>query len=58
VADLVLLDENPLEDIAATRAIRAVVLHGRLFDRPALDKLLKDTRDKVAGWNREAAQRH
>jgi hypothetical protein len=55
VADLVLLDGNPLEDIAATRAIRAVVLHGRLFDRPALEKLLKDTRDKVSVWNRQAA---
>ena len=58
VADLVLLDGNPLEDIAATRAIRAVVLHGRLFDRPALEKLLKDTRDKVSVWNREAAVRN
>jgi hypothetical protein len=57
VADLVLLDGNPIEDIAATRAIRAVVLHGRLFDRPALEKLLKDTRDKVSVWNRQAAAR-
>jgi imidazolonepropionase-like amidohydrolase len=57
VADLLLLDGNPLEDISATRTIRAVVLHGRFFDRPALDKLLKDTRDKVAGWNRETSAR-
>jgi imidazolonepropionase-like amidohydrolase len=57
VADLVLLDGNPLEDIAATRTIRAVILHGRLFDRPALDKLLSDTRDKVSVWNRQTALR-
>jgi hypothetical protein len=33
VADLVLLDQDPLKDIQATRAIRAVVLRGRLLDR-------------------------
>jgi imidazolonepropionase-like amidohydrolase len=57
VADLVLLDANPLTDIAATRAIHAVILHGRLFDRPALDGLLNNVRDKVAAWNREAVKR-
>lgn len=40
VADLVLLDANPLEDIAHTRRIRTVVANGRLFDRAALDSLL------------------
>jgi len=39
-ADLVLLDANPLENIANTRAITAVVLHGRLLRRPALDSIL------------------
>lgn len=38
-ADLVLLDANPLEDIANTRRIRAVITAGRLFDRTALDQL-------------------
>src|SRR5580658_8023318 len=41
VADLVLLDANPLEDIANTQKIRGVVLAGRYFDRPALDRMLK-----------------
>jgi imidazolonepropionase-like amidohydrolase len=41
VADLVLLDANPLTDIANTRRIRSVVLAGRYFDRPALDAMLK-----------------
>jgi len=40
VADLVLLDGNPLEDIANVRRIRAVVVRGRLLERPALDSLL------------------
>jgi imidazolonepropionase-like amidohydrolase len=40
VADLVLLNGNPLEDIANVRRIRAVVVGGRLLERPALDSLL------------------
>lgn len=40
LADLVLLEGNPLEDIANTRRIHAVVANGRLFDRAALDRLL------------------
>ena len=39
-ADLVLLDGNPLEDIANVRRIRAVVTAGRFLDRAALDRLL------------------
>lgn len=40
LADLVLLDADPLEDIRNTRRIRAVVLDGRYLDRRALDELL------------------
>jgi imidazolonepropionase-like amidohydrolase len=40
LADLVLLDANPLEDIANTQKIRGVVLAGRYFDRAALDRML------------------
>lgn len=42
IADLVLLDANPLEDIRHAQKILAVVLDGRYFDRAALDKLLAD----------------
>ncbi len=38
-ADLILLDENPLEDIKHTRGIHAVVLDGRLLRRSELDAL-------------------
>jgi imidazolonepropionase-like amidohydrolase len=47
-ADLVLLDANPLADIAATRRIHAVVANGRLFDRVALDAMLRDVRERAA----------
>jgi hypothetical protein len=40
----VVLDGNPLTDIANIRRIRAVVLGGRLLDRTALDMLLAQTR--------------
>src|ERR1700747_2964870 len=40
VADLVLLDANPLDDIGNTRKIHAVILRGKLLDRAALDQLL------------------
>ncbi len=40
VADLVLLDGNPLEDIGQTRRIKAVIQRGKVFDRAALDQLL------------------
>jgi imidazolonepropionase-like amidohydrolase len=53
-ADLLLLNANPLDDIRATRSIRAVILRGTLFDRSALDRLLEDTRGKVAAWNAKA----
>jgi hypothetical protein len=42
LADLVLLDADPLADIMNTAAIRAVVANGRYFDRAALDKLLAE----------------
>ncbi|HXG92511.1 MAG TPA: amidohydrolase family protein [Blastocatellia bacterium] len=40
LADLVLLDANPLADINSTRKIQAVIVGGRLIDRAALDEML------------------
>ena len=42
LADLVLLDANPLDDIKNTTRIRAVVVNGRYLDRGALDALLEE----------------
>jgi imidazolonepropionase-like amidohydrolase len=48
LADLVLLDANPLEDIANTKKIRAVVLAGRYLDRTELDRMLKGVEKAAA----------
>jgi imidazolonepropionase-like amidohydrolase len=40
-ADLVLLSANPLDNIRNTQKISAVIANGRLFDRAALDEILK-----------------
>ncbi|MGK2963698.1 MAG: amidohydrolase family protein [Gemmatimonadaceae bacterium] len=42
LADLVLLDANPLQDIYNTQKIRAVIAAGRLFRRADLDQLLAE----------------
>jgi len=46
-ADLVLLDDNPLDDIQNVRKVNAVVLNGRLYDRAALDALIADEQKKA-----------
>ncbi|MEC3911967.1 amidohydrolase family protein [Sphingobium sp. CR2-8] len=51
-ADLVLLDRNPLRDIAATRAIHLVVMRGKTYDRAALDAMLAGVKAKVTDWNK------
>jgi len=40
LADLVLLDANPLDEIGNTKKIAAVVSDGKLFSRAALDEML------------------
>jgi len=40
LADLVLLDANPLDDIRNTQKIAAVIVNGRYFSRMDLDKML------------------
>jgi imidazolonepropionase-like amidohydrolase len=46
-ADLVLLDRNPLKDIANAAAIRGVMVHGRWLDRAALDAMLAEVESAV-----------
>jgi len=41
VADLLVLDANPLDDIRNTRSIRSVVANGRYFPRDRLDSILE-----------------
>lgn len=47
-ADLLVLDRNPLDDITATRAIRAVVVKGQPLDRAALDTMLASVEARAA----------
>lgn len=42
LADLVLLDANPLADIKNARRVHAVILRGKLLDRKRLDKMLAE----------------
>jgi imidazolonepropionase-like amidohydrolase len=51
VADLVLLDADPLAAISNTRKIRAVFVNGRYFDRPRLDSLLASVTPERIGTN-------
>jgi len=46
LADLVLLDANPLDNIRNTQQIRAVVADGQLYRRADLDKLLVEARQQ------------
>jgi imidazolonepropionase-like amidohydrolase len=48
LADLLLLDANPLDDIANTQKIRGVVLAGRWFDKAALDGMLRGVEKAAA----------
>jgi imidazolonepropionase-like amidohydrolase len=48
IADLVLLDANPLENISNTRKIFAVITNGRLLERKDLDELLNKVKGSAA----------
>jgi imidazolonepropionase-like amidohydrolase len=47
VADLVLLDGDPIADIANTKKVAAVVVAGKLFEKTALDEMLRKTEEAV-----------
>jgi imidazolonepropionase-like amidohydrolase len=49
LADMVLLDANPLDEIANTRKIAAVVVNGRLITRSGIRTLLADAAAQI-GW--------
>jgi hypothetical protein len=53
VADLVLLDANPLEDIHNTTRIAAVFVRGRYLDRATLDQMLQHKSSSAAVKSRQ-----
>jgi len=48
IADLILLDANPLKDINNTRKINAVVANGKLLLRNDIDKMLEQAKDQAS----------
>jgi imidazolonepropionase-like amidohydrolase len=48
IADLVLLDANPLENISNTKKIYAVIANGKLLERKDLNELLNQVKELVA----------
>ena len=50
IADLLVLDADPLEDIRHTRRIDAVVFDGVLYDRAALDGLDAHVKRNARSW--------
>jgi imidazolonepropionase-like amidohydrolase len=48
LADVVLLDANPLEDIRNTQKIAGVVVNGRYLSRADLDKMLAGVEQAAA----------
>lgn len=47
-ADLLLLDANPLSDVANTRRIAAVIIRGRYYSRQRLDGMMADLAHRYA----------
>ena len=55
LADLVIMDANPLENIRNTNTIRFVVKNGRLYDGSTLDEIYPTVRTlDISGWTKAA----
>jgi len=50
LADLVVLDGNPLDDIRQSESIRMVMLNGRLYDAQTLDEVGNHPRRRLPFW--------
>lgn len=50
VADMLILDANPLRDIRNTQSIDGLFFNGRYLDRAALDLLLDYAEQRAADW--------
>jgi imidazolonepropionase-like amidohydrolase len=47
LADILVLDENPLQDIRNTRKLRDVIMGGKLLQRMDLDRLLREAEQRA-----------
>jgi hypothetical protein len=50
IADLLLLEANPLDDIRNTQRITAVIFNGALYDRTALDGISAHVERRARSW--------
>lgn len=50
LADLVVLDRNPLENVRNTEALAMVMLNGRLYDAKTLNEVAPQTRARPPFW--------
>jgi imidazolonepropionase-like amidohydrolase len=61
IADLVLLEANPLDDIRNTKRISAVILRGTLYDQSGIKRILAEVRAapdiRIDDWGRTSAVR-
>ncbi len=55
LADLVILDRNPLDDIRNSTAIRYVMRGGKLYDGDILDEIAPNTKPLPKPWWRDSA---
>lgn len=51
VADVLLLNANPLEDIRNTQRIEAVIFNGNVYDRAALDRIQRHVARQARSWS-------
>ena len=51
VADLLLVDANPLQDVRNTRRIAAVLFQGNLYDGAALERIDAHVRRQARSWS-------
>ena len=54
LADLVILNQNPLENLRATNTIRYVMKNGRLYEGDTLNEIYPRERTVTFTWNNEA----
>jgi imidazolonepropionase-like amidohydrolase len=53
IADLVLLEANPLEDISNTQKITAVVFGGKIYQKASLQNMLAQIEATAKKGNKE-----
>ncbi|GAB5409732.1 MAG: amidohydrolase family protein [Balneolaceae bacterium] len=50
LADLIVLDGNPLEDINNTNKVRYTMVNGRLFDASTMNEIGNQTKERLPFW--------